>query len=65
MTKSTDADRQEPKRDSPAYRAGRRAYLDGWDFDDNPWTRKDSDKRTEWFVGWLDARSANKYGTNF
>lgn len=53
----------EPHRDSPAYRAGRRAYCENFGFDDNP--HKDSQKRIDWFAGWLDARSANKFPNYF
>jgi len=62
---TTRRDCETPHRDSPAYRAGRRAFLDGWGLDDNPHSRKDSQKRIDWFAGWLDARSANKFPNYF
>lgn len=55
-------------RDSAAYRAGRRGFAEGWKLDENPYPpdlHKWSDKRQDWFVGWLDASSEKKFPKHF
>lgn len=65
---SQPADWQPLKRDSPAYRAGRLGHAQGWEIDENPWEpdlHKYSEKRQDWFVGWLDASSEKKFPQHF
>jgi ribosome modulation factor len=51
-------------RDTPECKRGRWAWYDGQSIDDCPY-RTGDDRRTGWLVGWLDARTENKFPQHF
>lgn len=59
----TVAKRKPPTGHSEAYWAGRRAWIDGVEFDDCPLQQgiADAEKRKDWFDGWLDADEENRF----